>query len=234
MDGTDRIVVVTGAGSGIGAACARRFAEEGATVVGIDLAGASITAAVTDRAAVDAAVARIVAEHGGIDVVANVAGITSVGRFADLTAQAWERTLAVNTTGPFHLIQAALPHLLERRGNVVNVASVAGVAALPYQAGYAASKAALVHLTRSLAVEYAPDLVRFNAVCPGTVDTPMVRAVARTLPGDLDPRLAARMQGLMPGLIDADEIAATVAFLAGDEARSVTGAVWSVDRGLVG
>lgn len=229
-----KVVVITGAGSGIGAACATRFAAEGAVVVGLDLKGADIVCDVSDRTQVDHAVAEILASLGGVDVLTCVAGITWVGHFEDITPDLWDRTFAVNVTGTYHLIQACLPSLRQRGGNVVTVASVAGVAALPYQAAYAASKAAVIGLTRSLAVEYAGDLVRFNTVCPGTVNTPMVAEVAKTLPPDLDPRPAMRMQGLMPGLIEPEEIAAAVVNLAGATSRSVTGAVLTIDRGIVG
>jgi NAD(P)-dependent dehydrogenase (short-subunit alcohol dehydrogenase family) len=230
-----KVAIVTGAASGIGAATAALLAAEGATVVGLDVAEADGVRRcdVSDRAQVDAAVEAAIADHGGIDVVANVAGMIRFGHFADLTPEAWQRQLDVNVTGPFHLCQAAMPSLLERKGCVVNVASVAGLRGQAYSAGYCASKAALVMLTRALAVEFAAAGVRVNCVCPGTVMTPLIVGVGETMPADVDAALMARLNGVMPGLIEPAEIAEAIAYLASDAARSITGAALAVDLGVV-
>ena len=230
-----KVAVVTGAASGIGAATAALLASEGATVVGLDIAEAPGVQRcdVSDRGQVDDVVEAAVAQHGGIDIVANVAGLIRFGHFADLTPEAWQRQLDVNATGPFHLCQAAMPSLLERKGCVVNVASVAGLRGQAYSAGYCASKAALVMFTRALAVEYAAAGVRVNCVCPGTVMTPLIVGVGDSIPGDVDAALMARLNGVMPGLIEPSEIAEAIAYLASDAARSVTGLALAVDLGVV-
>ena len=230
-----KVALVTGAASGIGAATAALLAAEGATVVGLDITDAPDVQRcdVSDRSQVDAVVDAAVTQHGGIDIVANVAGMIRFGHFADLTPDAWQRQLDVNVTGPFHLCQAAMPSLLERKGCIVNVASVAGLRGQAYSAGYCASKAALVMFTRALAVEFAGAGVRVNCVCPGTVMTPLILGVGDAMPGDVDAALMARLNGVMPGLIEPGEIAEAIAYLASDAARSVTGAALAVDLGVV-
>ena len=230
-----RTALVTGAASGIGAATAELLAKEGATVVRLDVQEADGVRRcdVSDRDQVRAAVEAAVAEHGGLDVVANVAGLIRFGRFEDMSPADWQLQLDVNVTGVFHVVQAALPSLLERRGCVVNVASIAGLKGQAYQVGYGASKAALVNLTKGLAVEFASRGVRFNCVCPGTVLTPLIMAVGDSLPADVDPKLMERLNGVLPGLIDPSEIAEAIAYLASDAARSVTGEALVVDLGVV-
>ena len=230
-----RVALVTGAASGIGAATAALFASEGATVVGLDVQAAEGVRRcdVADRDAVRAAVAAVVSEHGGIDVLANVAGLVRFGRFEDTTQADWQLQLDVNLTGPFNTIQEALPSLVERRGCIVNVGSIAGLKGQAYQLGYGASKAALINLTKGIAVEFASRGVRANAVCPGTVLTPLIMAVGDNLPADVDPVLMARLNGVMPGLIDPSEVAEAIAYLASDAARSVTGTALVVDLGVV-
>jgi NAD(P)-dependent dehydrogenase (short-subunit alcohol dehydrogenase family) len=235
---SNRVVVVTGAASGIGFATAERFRALGDTVLGLDIA-TSVPEGVTfvkcdvaDKAAVDAAVA-ICAEAGGIDVLANVAGIVQFGRFETVTEEVFDRIQAVDVRGPFFLIQAALPHLRASRGCVVNVSSVAGRIPQPYAAAYAVAKGGLTQLTRSLALELSPDGIRVNAVCPGTVDTPLVAKVAETYPADLDPRVSDRLLAMLPGGASTpDEIASTIVYLASGDARMMTGAVVAHDGGM--
>jgi NAD(P)-dependent dehydrogenase (short-subunit alcohol dehydrogenase family) len=166
----ERVVFVTGAGSGIGRATAGLFAGEGAKVFGVDVdrdclaetiadirkAGGTAEGThcdVADVAAVDAAVARCVEAFGGLNVLLNIAGIGGFSRFEEIDEATWQRTLAVNLTGPFHTTKAALPHLLKAPvGNVVNVASTAGVRGTAYAAAYAASKAGLLNFTKTLAL----------------------------------------------------------------------------------
>ncbi len=233
-----RVVVVTGAASGIGFATAERFRALGDTVFGLDIAtsvpeGVSfVKCDVADKAAVDAAVATC-AEAGGIDVLANVAGIVQFGRFETVTEEVFDRIQAVDVRGPFFLIQAALPHLRTSRGCVVNVSSVAGRIPQPYAAAYAVAKGGLTQLTRSLALELSPDGIRVNAVCPGTVDTPLVAKVAETYPADLDPRVSDRLLAMLPGGASTpDEIASTIVYLASGDARMMTGAVVAHDGGM--
>lgn len=235
---SNRVVVVTGAASGIGFATAERFRALGDTVFGLDIA-TSVPEGVTfvkcdvaDKEAVDAAVATC-AEAGGIDVLANVAGIVQFGRFETVTEEVFDRIQAVDVRGPFFLIQAALPHLRASRGCVVNVSSVAGRIPQPYAAAYAVAKGGLTQLTRSLALELSPDGIRVNAVCPGTVDTPLVAKVAETYPADLDPRVSDRLLAMLPGGASTpDEIASTIVYLASSDARMMTGAVVAHDGGM--
>lgn len=230
-----KVAVVTGAASGIGAATADLLTAEGATVVRLDVQEVEGVRRcdVSDRAQVADAIAAVVAEHGGIDVLANVAGLVRFGRFEALTQESWQLQLDVNLTGPFHTIQEALPSLIERRGCIVNVGSIAGLKGQAYQLGYGASKAALINLTKGIAVEFASRGVRANCVCPGTVLTPLTIEVGRNLPADADPVLMARLNGVMPGLIDPAEVAEAIAYLASDAARSVTGEALVLDLGVV-
>lgn len=232
---TDKIALVTGAASGIGAATAALLESEGATVVRLDVQDGErvVHCDVRDRGQVRDAVNGAVEQHGGLDIVANVAGLVRFGRFEELTPEIWQLHLDVNLTGPFNVLQEALPSLRARKGCVVNVASVAGLKGQAYQSAYGASKAALINLSKSLAVELSPDGVRVNVVCPGTVLTPLILAVGATIPSDVDPVLMARLQGVLPGLIDPGEIAESIAYLASDAARSITGVALNVDNGLV-
>lgn len=230
-----RVALVTGAASGIGAATRALLLREGATVVGWDLVEADGVdpVDVTDSAAAADGVRAVAARHGRLDVVANVAGMVRMVRVDDLDLALWQQHLALNLTAPFVIAQAALPALRQSKGCVVNVASVAGLRGQAYTAAYCASKGGLVQLTRSMALELAADGVRVNAVCPGGVDTPLLRDVAATWPADLDQGLLARTFAVMPGLTSAEEVAEAVAYLASDAARSITGTALSVDRGSI-
>ena len=232
-----RVGFVTGVASGIGWAVAERLLADGVTVVGFDRRpsgpdGIEVVAGdVTDRVAVDDAVAHTVDAHGRLDIVANVAGVPQMGRVEDIDDDEWRRVLDVNLTGPFLVCRAAAPHLRASRGCVVNIASIAGVEGQAYTAAYSASKGGVVMLTRSLAVEWAADGVRVNCVCPAGVDTPLIVEVAERMTADLDPRLLDRLQMLVPGVISPDEIADAVAYLASDAARTITGHALTIDGG---
>jgi meso-butanediol dehydrogenase/(S,S)-butanediol dehydrogenase/diacetyl reductase len=243
----DKVALVTGAASGIGRATAERLAAEGAQVICCDLDGEASEAAAKDvRAAggtalaltcdvarsddCNAAVAETIREAGRVDVVANVAGIGIYRHATDYTDDEWCRVIEVNLTGTFFMCRAALPHLIESRGNIVNVASTAGVAGTPYGAAYSASKGGVVTLTKTLAIEFGRRGVRTNCVCPGAVDTPLLRSYE--VPGGVEPELMARLQ-FLPTLGQPSEIAALIAYLAGDEARYINGAAVSIDGGQV-
>jgi NAD(P)-dependent dehydrogenase (short-subunit alcohol dehydrogenase family) len=233
-----RIVVITGAASGIGFATAELFRDLGDTVYGLDI-NPTVPDGVTyvecnvgSKAAVDAAIARC-AEHGRIDVLANVAGIVQFGRFEGITEEEWDRVHAVDLKGPFFVIQAALPHLRAVKGNIVNVSSVAGNVSQPYATAYAAAKGGLTQLTKALALELSPEGIRVNAICPGTVDTPIVSHVASIFPTDLDPRVADRLMMMLPGrAISPAEIGSAIVYLASAPARMITGAVLAFDGGM--
>jgi len=242
-----KAALVTGSASGIGRATALRLAAEGARVAcaDLDLAGANATAEairgdggtatalacdVADDAACAAAVLQAVKEHGRLDVLCNIAGIAVQGHATDIDTAQWNRVIAVNLSGTFFMCRTALPHLLETGGNIVNMASAAGLVGVAYTAPYCASKGGVVLLTRALAVEYAHRGLRVNCVCPGGVDTALTRGVR--FPEDAQPRLLGRMT-LVPRIAEPGEIAAAVAYLASDEARNVNGAELAIDGGQV-
>lgn len=234
LNDDQRVVVVTGAASGVGHATATMFRDAGEVVFGLDV-NPSVPDGVTyietnvaDKASVDAAIATC-AQHGRIDVLANVAGIVQFGRFEQIDEAELDRVLAVNLKGPFLLTQAALPYLKAGPGCVVNVSSVAGRVPQPYAAAYGASKGGLTQLTKNLALELVPTGIRVNAVCPGTIDTPMVAKVAETYPTDLEPRISERLFMQMPGAIPPGDVAAAIGYLASPAAAFVTGTVLAID-----
>lgn len=243
----DQVALVTGAASGIGRATAEKLAAEGAAVFCIDVDEAALTETaeairksggraglrrvdISDPDACDASVAAAVGELGRLDVLCNIAGVGVYGRATELTNDEWSRTLAVNLSGTFFMSRAALPHLLETKGNIVNVASSAGLVGVAYAAAYCASKGGVVQLTRSMAVEFAHDGVRVNCVCPGGVDTPLVRGFRP--PEGARRQLLARM-ALVPELGRPEEIATAIAYLASTDARYVNGAAFAIDGGQV-
>jgi len=241
-------VIVTGAGSGIGRATAVRVAAAGARVACLDVntpgveetaetirsAGGEaldLTTDVTVESSVRAAVAATVEAFGGLQVLANVAGIGGFRHTTEATLEHWNMVIAVNLTGPFLMSREALPHLLADGGAIVNVASSAGLKGAPYAAAYSASKGGVVSLTRSLAIEYSRRNVRVNAVCPGGVLTPLISAFV--LPEDGDDVLLRRLVAPNDAFAKPEDIAAAIAFLASDEATHITGAILSADDGLV-
>jgi meso-butanediol dehydrogenase / (S,S)-butanediol dehydrogenase / diacetyl reductase len=233
-----RVVVLTGAASGIGFATAELFRDAGDLVYGLDIAATVpdgvtyVECNVADKASVDAAM-QLCGRHGHIDVLANIAGIVQFGRFDEITEADWDRVHAVDLKGPFLTMQAALPYLRACRGNIVNVSSVAGNKPQGYTTAYSAAKGGLTMLTRSLALELAPERIRVNAICPGTVDTPIVSQVAEIYPDDLDPRVADRLMMMMPGrAIAPAEIGSAILYLASRSARMITGAVLAFDGGM--
>lgn len=230
----DKVVLVTGAASGIGAATTTLFRDEGAHVVGVDLAGDGtevLKGDVTDAESVRTFVAEAIARHGGIDVLANVAGMVRFSHVEDTTFEDWNDHLAVNLTGPWLVSQAALPSLLERKGCIVNVASIAGLRGQPYTAAYCASKGGLVMLTKSMGLELAARGVRVNAVCPSSVMTPLIGGVAKTIPPDADHKLMDRLMAPNGRWVEPGEIAEAIAYLASPAARNITATTLLVDGG---
>ncbi len=246
-----RVAFVTGAGSGIGRATAELFVREGAKVFAVDVDRDCLSEAigelkklggtaeglhcdVADAAAVERAVATCAESLGGLNVLLNIAGIGGFQRFEELDEATWQRTLAVNLTGPFHTIRAALPHLLKApAGTVVNVASTAGIRGTAYAAAYAASKAGLVNFTKTLALEFASRDLRFNCVCPGGVRTPLI-AKMFVRRDDLEQHLIDYSAPPKLGnLADPIDIARIIAFLASDHARMVNGVALLADGGAL-
>ena len=228
-------VFVTGGASGIGAATVERFRKEGAEVVATDITEAEgiLRCDVADPASVSAAMEAAVAQLGGLDVCVNVAGINIFSKVEDLSIDLVRRHLDVNFIGSVQVTQAALPHLKASKGNVVTVASISGIQGQPYNSAYCASKGALLLFMKSIAVELATAGVRVNCVCPGGVDTPLSHAATSSLPPDADFSLFARMTGVMPGFMPPSDIAGAIAYLASEDAASVTGAALVVDRGTL-
>jgi NAD(P)-dependent dehydrogenase (short-subunit alcohol dehydrogenase family) len=239
LDG--KVCVITGAKGGIGAATAELFAAEGATVVGVDLADDSpgdlaVACDVTDEDAVRDLYARVRAEYDHIDVLFNNAGISPKddASVLDTSFEAWQRVQNVNLKSVFLCCKHGIPHLLEneRGGSVINTASfVAIMGAATSQVSYTASKGGVLALSRELGVEFARRGVRVNALCPGPVDTPLLRELFAK-----DPEKAARRLIHLPmgRFARAEEIAAGALFLASDEASYVTGSTFLVDGGLSG
>lgn len=235
-------VLVTGAASGIGRATALAFAEEGARVLGGDLntAGLQETAALAGAngvfhgASYDASsreacfgLADAAREFmGGVDVLCNIAGFAQSRHFTDYTQAEWEKMLAVNLSGVFYCAQAVMPMLLETAGCMVNMASSAGLVGQAYQASYCATKGGVVMLSKALAMEYAGRGVRVNAICPGSVATPLVENF--TMPQGVEPRLVQRLYPLLE-TAQPEEIAAAVLYLASPEARYITGISLPID-----
>jgi NAD(P)-dependent dehydrogenase (short-subunit alcohol dehydrogenase family) len=241
-----KVIVVTGAGTGIGLGIARRLAAEGGAVVIAELNAESGTAAaaqinaqggqarfvqtdVTDEASATAMTAAAVDWYGRLDVLVNNAGASPRKRLADMTTRDWHAILDLNLTGQYLCAQHAIPHLRAQSGaNIVNIASLHAYATVPGLAAYAAAKGGVVALTGSMAIEYAP--VRVNGVAPGVIETEAWFAAV----GDVE---AARRQRLgfhpVGRLGTVEDIAAAVSFLACDEAAFITGQTLRVDGGLL-
>lgn len=243
-----KAALVTGGASGIGKATAERLAAEGADVVVADINeagarevaeaiaaahGVKAVAVAFDASKVedcDRLVATAIAELGKLDVVVNNAGIMEWRRSPDYTADAWNRIISINLNSVFHVSRAALPHLLETRGNIVNMSSAAGKQGVAFAPAYSASKAGVIGLTRSMAVEYADQGVRVNAICPGAVDTPLNTKVA-PMPDWMDMSKIASLFPKTKKPSAPEEIAGAVAYLASSDACNVTGTTLTVDGG---
>ncbi|HZN77992.1 MAG TPA: 3-oxoacyl-ACP reductase [Micromonosporaceae bacterium] len=243
----DRVAVITGAGSGIGLATSRRFASEGAFVVAVDIdadAGAAaarevdgefVACDVADEAAVRNLFDGVVERHGRVDIAFNNAGISPPEDDSILTTnlEAWERVQRVNLTSVYLCCKYALGHMRARgRGVIINTASfVALIGAATSQISYTASKGGVLALSRELGVQFAREGIRVNALCPGPVDTPLLRELFAA-----DPERAARRLVHVPmgRFAQPEEIAAAVAFLASDDASFVTASAFVVDGGITG
>jgi NAD(P)-dependent dehydrogenase (short-subunit alcohol dehydrogenase family) len=247
-----KVVVVTGAGSGIGRACAVSFAAEGASVVIVDVNQAAADAVVEQIASAGGQAAAVladvskaadaqriaqeaVARFGGIDCLVNNAGIQTYGTVVDTDEALWDRTLNINLKGVFLVSKYCVPEIAKRGGGaVVNMGSVQGIRTQRNVVAYTATKGAILAMTRTMALDHAAQNIRVNAVAPGSVDTPMLRWAAGLFEPDNPEALIDEWKTLHPlgRVARSDEIAQVVLFLASDQASFVTGATIVVDGGL--
>jgi meso-butanediol dehydrogenase / (S,S)-butanediol dehydrogenase / diacetyl reductase len=238
----NKVALVTGAASGIGRATAIRLAAEGAAVFLCDINAEGLTETasalgegsrseafelnVTDSAACNAAVNACVSAFGKLDILCNIAGIAICDNLTNITDEQWHRAVAINLDGVFFMSRAAIPHLVTSKGNIVNMSSSAGLVGQAYNSAYCATKAGVLMFSKSLAIEYGKQGVRVNAVCPGFVKTPL--SANFNMPEDADMDLMAKLMPLTEGA-EPEEVAASVAYLASDEARFVTGVGLPID-----
>jgi NAD(P)-dependent dehydrogenase (short-subunit alcohol dehydrogenase family) len=242
-----KAVLVTGAGSGLGRAVARKLAGFGADLCLVDINAEGLAATandigssggglepvatdLADHANCIRAVDRAVARFGRLDALCNVAGVLNFAPFTQLTAEKFHQTIAVNFAAPFFLSQAAIPHLLASNGAIVNVASCAAFIGEAYLAAYSASKAALVSLTKSLAMEYAKTSLRVAAVAPGGMETGMGAEIGAAK-DEIDFTLVQRYSGLR-GYVSVDDVAAMIALLASERGAAFHGACINMDAGI--
>jgi NAD(P)-dependent dehydrogenase (short-subunit alcohol dehydrogenase family) len=241
-----KAVLVTGGASGIGRAVTLRLAAEGAQVLALDVnaaglaetaelaagAGTKVHVRTTDVSSRDecrAAVEEAVGLFGRLDVLGNVAGIARGDHVTDVGEDSYRRMMGVNVDGPFFLSQAAIPHLLASSGNIVNIASNAGLMGQAYTVVYCMTKGAVIQLTKALAMEYVKTPLRVNAIAPGGVDTSLTANYQ--MPADVDFDLVGRYTGFR-GYAQPADIAALFSFLASDEAENIHGSILSSDRGI--
>ena len=239
----NRVVIVTGAGSGIGAAAARRFAAEGARVVlagrtreKLEKVAADLPADkqlvhvtdVSDYAQVEGLVRAAVDKFGRLDVMVNNAGVASEGRATEDSFEAWHKVISIDLEGVFHGARAALPHLIKTKGSIVNTASVSGLGADWNMAFYNTAKGGVVNLTRSLALDFGREGVRINSVCPSLTRTDMTVDMFK------DEQLVEKFREriALGRTAEPEDIADVIAFLASEDARFVTGVNLPVDGGL--
>lgn len=240
-----KVALITGAASGIGRATAIRLSSEGANLILCDLDNHGLSATldacqtdtnqiikqncdVSDYVSCQSAINECIAQFGKLDILCNIAGIAKVNHFTDISPDDWHKMVNINLSSVFYFSQLAMPHLINTKGNIVNMASSAGLVGQAYTSAYSATKAAIISLSKSLAIEYSGQTVRVNAICPGNVKTALSKSL--TIPEDIDKRLLSKMFPLLEAA-QASEIAAAVAYIASDEARYITGTAFAIDGG---
>jgi meso-butanediol dehydrogenase/(S,S)-butanediol dehydrogenase/diacetyl reductase len=242
-----RVAVVTGAASGIGRAVAGQLAEEGATIVAVDISPVDLSALAsvpgvehdlvhTDVASADDVrrLASVIAKrHGRVDVLVNCAGVHELGTAESIDDAQWERLIGINLTGTFWVCRSLIPLLTAPGGAIVNLASAAGIVSFPGNASYSASKGGVVALTRNLAIDCAARGVRANCVCPYSIDGPMMDRHFTSQPDPAAARAAAERSTPMARLGQPEEVALAVAFLASADASYITGVALPVDGGYL-
>lgn len=246
IDMKGKVALVTGAASGLGRAAAIKLAKAGADLYLVDInpggleetagearaMGVRVRVQAADLSVRDncvAAVAATVKEFGRLDALCNVAGIIVMCHAHEMSEVDYERTIAINLNAPFYLMQAAIPHLLERDGAVVNVTSSAAYVGEAYAVAYCATKAALNHMTKALAMEYMHKTIRFNAVAPGGMNTGIGKTIK--FPPDTDFTLVKRYSG-MRGMVEIDDVAEAILLLASPAGRGYHGSCITLDKGI--
>ncbi|MEF0943713.1 SDR family NAD(P)-dependent oxidoreductase [Rhizobium sp. BR 362] len=239
----EKVVIVTGAGSGMGEATARRFSEEGANVVLVDYHAENVNKVaaelpaertmvqvvdVSQSSAVDQMVSTTVAKFGKLDVIINNAGVHEAGEPTEITDERWQKVMNTDAGGVFFGCRAAIPHLKKTRGVIINTASVSGTGGDWGMSPYNAAKGAVVNLTRALALDLGKKGIRVNSVCPSLTRTGMTEEMLK------DEALVAKFKERIPlgRVCEPEEVAAVIAFLASDDASFITGAIIAVDGGV--
>tara|TARA_B100002052_G_scaffold32231_1_gene24938 strand:- start:726 stop:1469 length:744 start_codon:yes stop_codon:yes gene_type:complete len=239
----DKVAFITGAASGVGRATARQMVEEGAYVFGVDIDEQGLQSVsdelgerfhpqnvdIQNRESCHEAVEKCVEHFGKLDVVANVAGVVRSHHVTDVDEETWRLIMGVNLDGMFWVTQAAIPHLENTAGNIVNVASNAGFMGQAYTVPYCAAKGAVINMTRALAMEYIKSSIRINAIAPGGMKTAMTENWSA--PDDIDFELMKSYTGFR-GMAEPETAANAICWMASDEAARCTGSILSVDGGL--
>jgi NAD(P)-dependent dehydrogenase (short-subunit alcohol dehydrogenase family) len=244
----DRVVLITGAGSGIGKASAERIASEGGKVICVDLQqeavqqvadaivasggeACALTCDVSDHQSVKDTVVAAVGKYGKLNALCNIAGVLRFDNFHEITMEDFEHVMKVNCYGVFMMCQEAIPHLLETKGFIVNMSSTAALGAHAWTAAYSASKGAVLSLTKCIAIEYGMQGLNCNAICPGGIETPMVTEAH--LPEGADARLLTKVMLPDGYFAPATDVAGVVAFFACEDANHIKGDYVRVDGGLM-